>query len=86
MCTSSHKEHSDLLFFGFLVARWQADELLLFSSLSLARRHCQGLGIKGSNWIKWGYQKVAKGCVWCYKDGTAVEGEKEERKGKGTDG
>lgn len=39
--TSFVNEHSYLLFFGFLVAGWQADELFLFASLSLAGRHCQ---------------------------------------------
>lgn len=51
-------EHGYLLFFGLFVAGWQADELFLFPGLSLARRHCQRLGIKGSNWIKRGYQKI----------------------------
>ena len=64
--TSSMNEHSHLLFFGFLIARWQADELfLLFASLSLAGRHCQGLGIQGFNWIKWGYQKATRRRIWC---------------------
>lgn len=56
--------NSDLLFFGFFVPGWKGNELLLLSS-SLPLRHYQMLGIKCSNWIKWGYQEVTKRWIWC---------------------